>query len=105
QAVALLRQAIVLDPKKVKYYVDFAAISFTHQSFQVGIDMVDVGLKENPSAAQLFVARGVLLIQLGQYEKAEADFERANQLDPKQTSGAVAEGLAQMQQSNLDQAL
>lgn len=105
KAVAFLRQAIVLDPKKIKYYVDFAAISFTHQSFQVGVDMIDVGLKENPTAAQLFVARGVLLIQLGQYEKAEADFERANQLDPKQTSGAVAEGLAQMQQSNLDQAL
>ncbi|MGH9514286.1 MAG: tetratricopeptide repeat protein [Terriglobales bacterium] len=105
KAVALLRQAIVLDPKKIKYYVDFAAISFTHQSFQIGVDMVDVGLKENPTAAELFVARGVLLIQLGEYQKAETDFERANQLDPKQTSGAVAEGLAQMQQSNLDQAL
>lgn len=105
KAVALLRQAIVLDPKKIKYYVDFAAISFTHQSFQVGVDMIDVGLKENPNAAQLFVARGVLLIQLGQYEKAEADFEKASRLDPTQSSGAVAEGLAQMQQSNLDQAL
>src|SRR5207248_11697851 len=59
KAVTLLRQAIVLDAKKVKYYVDFAAISFTHQSFQVGVDMIDVGLKENPTAAQLFVARGV----------------------------------------------
>jgi tetratricopeptide (TPR) repeat protein len=105
KAVASLRQAIVLDPKKIKYYVDFAAISFTHQSFQVGVDMVDVGLKENPAAARLFVARGVLLIQLGQYEKAETDFEKANEVDPTQTSGAVAEGLAQMQQSNLDQAL
>ena len=105
KAVALLRQAIVLDPKKIKYYVDFAAISFTHQSFQVGVDMIDVGLKENPNAAQLFVARGVLLIQLGQYEKAENDFEQASQLDPTQSSGAVAEGLAQMQRSNLDQAL
>lgn len=105
KAVALLRQAIVLDPKKTKYYVDFAALSFTHQSFQVGVDMIDVGLKANPAAAQLFVARGVLLIQLGQYGKAEADFAKANALDPTQTSGAVAEGLAQMQQSNLDQAL
>ena len=67
--------------------------------------MIDVGLKQNPNAAQLFVARGVLLIQLGQYEKAEVDFEKASQLDPTQSSGAVAEGLAQMQQSNLEQAL
>jgi tetratricopeptide (TPR) repeat protein len=105
KAVALLRQAIVLDPKKIKYYVDFATISFSHQSFQVGVDMIDVGVKQNPNAAQLRVARGVLLIQLGQYEQAESDFERANELDPTQTSGAVAEGLAQMQQSNLDKAL
>jgi tetratricopeptide (TPR) repeat protein len=105
KAVNLLRQAIVLDPKKTRYFVDFAALSFAHQSFQVGVDMIDAGLKETPNAAQLFVARGVLLIQLGQYEKAEADFEKASQLDPTQTSGAVAEGLAQMQQSNLDQAL
>jgi tetratricopeptide (TPR) repeat protein len=105
KAVNLLRQAIVLDPKNTRYFVDFAALSFAHQSFQVGVDMIDVGLKETPNAAQLFVARGVLLIQLGQYEKAEADFEKASRLDPTQTSGAVAEGLAQMQQSNLDQAL
>ncbi len=105
KAVELLRQAIVLDPKKTRYYVDFATLSFNHQSFQVGVDMIDVGLKANPTAAQLFVARGVLLIQLSQYEKAEADFEKANELDPSQTSGAVAEGLAQIQQSNLYQAL
>jgi len=104
-AVKLLQQAIVLDPKKVRYYVDFATISFTHQSFQVGVDMMDAGLKQNPKAAALYVARGILYIQLGQYEKGEADFESANKLDPRQTSGAVAEGLAQMQQSNLDQAL
>jgi tetratricopeptide (TPR) repeat protein len=104
-AVKLLREAIVLDPKKVRYYVDFATISFAHQSFQVGVDMVDAGLKQNPNAAPLYVARGILYIQLGQYEKGEADFESANKVDPRQTSGAVAEGLAQMQQSNLDQAL
>lgn len=104
-AVKLLRQAIILDPKKVRYYVDFATISFAHQSFQVGVDMMDLGLKEDPDGAPLYVARGVLYIQLGQYDKGEADFESANRLDPRQTSGAVAEGLAQMQQSNLDQAL
>ena len=104
-AVKLLRQAIVLNPKKLKYYVDFATISFTHQSFQVGVDMINVGLEANPKAAQLYVARGVLYIQLGQYDKGETDFETANRLDPRESSGAIAEGLAEMQQSNLDQAL
>ncbi len=105
RAVSLLRQAIVSNPKNAKYYLDFAALSFKHSSFQVGIDMIDVGIKELPGVASLYVARGVLFIQLEQFEKGEADFATANRLDPGQTSGAVAEGLAQIQQSNLDQAL
>ncbi len=105
QAVGLLRQAIVLDPKKVKYYLDFATISFNHESFQVGVDMINVGLKQIPNAAALYTVRGILYIQLAQFEKGQADFETANRIDPSQTSGAVAEGLALVQQSNLDQAL
>ena len=104
-AVKVLRQAIVQNPKKVKYYIDFATLSFAHQSFQVGVDMLDLGIKQNPTAAALYVARGVLFIQLGQYDKGEADFSAANKLDPRQSSGAVAEGLAQIQQSNPEQAL
>jgi tetratricopeptide (TPR) repeat protein len=104
-AVRLLRQAIVLDPGKPRYYIDFATISFNHQSFEVGVDMVSVGLKRNPKAASLYVARGILYIQLGRFEKGQADFTTATRLDPGQTSGAVAEGLALIQQSNLDQAL
>jgi len=105
KAVALLRQAIVLDPKKSKYYVDFATLCFTHQSFQVGVDMINVGLQANPNAAPLYVSRGVLYIQLGEYEKGESDFATADRLDPRQSSGAIAEGLAQIQQSNLEHAL
>ncbi|HEY0797073.1 MAG TPA: tetratricopeptide repeat protein [Acidisarcina sp.] len=105
KAVELLHQAIVASPQNSKYYLHFATLSFNHQSFQVGIDMVDVGLKENPSEASLYVARGVLYIQLGQFDKGEADFQTAIRLDPTQASGAVAQGMAQIQQSNLDDAL
>jgi tetratricopeptide (TPR) repeat protein len=105
KAVELLRQAIVSNPKKIQYYLDFATLSFNHQSFQVGIDMVNVGLKQSPNAAQLYVARGILYIQLAAYDKGEADFQTAIRLDPRQASGAVAEGMAQVQQSNLGQAL
>jgi len=105
KAVELLHQAIVTNPKKTRYYLDFATLSFNHQSFQVGIDMVNVGLKESPKAAPLYIARGILYIQLAQYDKGEADFQTAMHLDPSQASGAVAEGMAQIQHSNLDQAL
>jgi tetratricopeptide (TPR) repeat protein len=105
KAVELLRRAIVSNPEKVKYYLDFATLSFNHQSFQVGIDMLNVGLKRKPNAASLYVARGVLYIQLAQFDQGQADFQTAMRLDPSQGSGAVAEGMSQIQQSNLDQAL
>ena len=105
RAVDLLRQAIIASPRKVKYYVDFAALSFKHESFQVGVEMIDAGLTQLPKAAPLYIARGILYIQMGQLEKGQSDFEAANRLDPGQASAAVAEGLAQLQASNLDQAL
>jgi tetratricopeptide (TPR) repeat protein len=105
RAVALLRQAIVASPRTAKYYVDFAALSYKHESYQVGVDMVNAGVKVLPTAASLYVARGILYIQMGNFQSGEADFETANKLDPRQASAAVAQGLAQLQQSNLDQAL
>jgi tetratricopeptide (TPR) repeat protein len=80
-------------------------LSFNHQSFQVGVDMVNVGLKESPNAAPLYIARGILYIQMAQYDLGEADFRAATKIDPSQASGAVAQGMAQIQQSNLDEAL
>jgi tetratricopeptide (TPR) repeat protein len=105
KAVELLRHAIVLNPRKAKYYVDFAMLSFNHQSFQVGVDMVNVGLKELPKDASLYIARGILYMQMAQYDNGEADFATAAKIDPSEASGAVAESMALIQQSNLDQAL
>src|SRR6202034_2653510 len=104
-AVRVLRQAILSDPHNVNLYVDFANISLDHQSFQVGVDMINAGLAAEPKAAPLYVARGVLYVQLAQYDKAEADFEEADVLNPQQSVGSVAEGLAAVQQNDPEHAL
>jgi tetratricopeptide (TPR) repeat protein len=105
QAVSALRQAILLDPQNVNLYMDFANLSSAHESFQVGIDVVSDGIAQLPKAAPLFLARGVLYVQLAQYDKAEADFETAHQLDPHQSLSAAAQGLLAEQENNLDGAL
>src|SRR5215469_2920705 len=105
EAAAQLRNAIVADPRNVDLYLDFANLSFTHQSFQVGIDMIAAGLKLMPEAAPLYLARGVLHVQLAEYAKADADFDQAEQLKPNQSLGSVARGLSQIQQNNLEEAL
>jgi len=105
QAVADLRQAILLDPRNVQLYLDFADLSFTHLSFQVGIDMIDAGLRLTPDSAALYLARGILYVQLAEYAKADADFDRAERLDPGRALSPVARGLSQIQQNNLGDAL
>jgi tetratricopeptide (TPR) repeat protein len=105
RAVSTLRQAILLTPRNPNLYVDFANIAFAHQSFQVGIDVVNDGIGLHPQAAPLYLARGVLYVQLAEYDKAEADFEKANALDPSQSLSAAAQGLAAVEANDLDRAL
>ena len=105
KAVDALRQAILLDPQNVNLYVNFAALSSTHQSFQVGIDVVNDGINLQPKAAPLYFARGVLYVQTAQYDKAQADFDKAYDLDPSQSLSVAAQGLATAQQNDLPRAL
>lgn len=105
QAVSTLRQALLLAPRNVSLYLDFANICFTHESFQVGVDVITEGLLLQPKADDLYVARGVLYVQLAQYDKAEADFEKAYELNPNQSLSTAAQGLAAVQANDLDHAL
>jgi tetratricopeptide (TPR) repeat protein len=101
-AVKILREAIVRYPLEVAPYVDFAAIAMDHQSFQAGVEMINSGLKLQPNAAPLYLARGVLYVQLADFERAEADFAKAEQLDPKQGMTAAAQGMLAEEQNQND---
>lgn len=97
RAVELLRQAILKSPKDVENYLEFAQIAFNHHSFQVGIGMLNAGLKQLPSAAPLYLARGVLEVQLSDPDKAMADFKRAHELAPQLSLATDAIGIAESQ--------
>jgi tetratricopeptide (TPR) repeat protein len=105
QAVKLLRQAIIQEPRNVDLYLQFANISFLHQSFQVGIDMIDAGLSLQPKAAPLYMARGVLYVQLANFDYAEADFETAHGLDPHLALSETAQGMVAQERNNPDKGL
>ena len=51
------------------------------------------------------MARGVLYVQLALYDQAEADFEKAHELDPRQSLSSAAQGMAAVQANDLDRAL
>ncbi|MDQ2944344.1 MAG: hypothetical protein M3Y27_00090, partial [Acidobacteriota bacterium] len=67
-------------------------------------DMVTFGLKRIPTAAPLYIARGVLYVQLGEYEKSDVDFLQAERLDPQVGDAAAAMGMAALQENRLPEA-
>jgi len=97
-AVKLLRSAILTNPKDRTNYLEFAQISFNHESFQVGIDVLNAGLTQLPDAAPLYVARGILEVQLSQSDQAISDFERAHRLEPQMSLAMDAIGIVESQQ-------
>jgi tetratricopeptide (TPR) repeat protein len=105
QAVATLRQAILLDPQNVNLYLDFAHLCYAHDSFQVGINVLSDGIGLQPKVAPLYLARGVLYVQLAQYEHAEADFDKAHELDPRQALSSAGQSLVAVQENDSARAL
>jgi tetratricopeptide (TPR) repeat protein len=105
QAIEMLRGAIAADPNDVSNYLDFATLAATHGSFAVGVDILNIGIKQLPNSSVLYMARGVLYGQNADTEKAMADFERAHALDPSNTVAASAEGIAQSQSHKHEAAL
>ena len=105
RAVTWLRKAIAIDPKDADAYLAFAEISFAHGAFQVGVDFLTLGLEQLPKAARLFVARGVLEVQLAHNDQALADFQKAHQLDPHLSFADDAIGMLSTQKHDPAMAL
>jgi tetratricopeptide (TPR) repeat protein len=92
-AVELLRKSIALNPHHLQSYLSFATLCNDHTAYQVGIDMLNLGISQMPRAAQLYSARGVLYAQLGNTKHAMDDFEAADRIDPQLSAATVAEGV------------
>src|SRR5207245_5035797 len=58
-----------------------------------------------PNAAPLYLARGVLYVQLGQYDNAEADLDKAHEIDPRESLSSAALAVAAVQENDFGRAL
>jgi tetratricopeptide (TPR) repeat protein len=101
QAVAALQRAIPLAPDEVDNYLDLATISLDHGAYKVGVDVVNAGLHRLPDSAPLYLERGVLEVQMDHYDQANADFQKAEALNPLQNYSSVALGISLLQQNEL----
>ena len=92
-----LRTAARLEPTQEQHYLDLALICLDHDNFDLGMEILDIGLRYTPAAARLHLYRGVLLVMKGLVEDGEREFELARTLGPDGPVPYVALAMAWMQ--------
>jgi len=105
EAYDALRTATRLEPSQTQHYVDLALICVDHENYDLGVEIVDIGLRYRPDDAALHLHRGVLLVMKGLLEEAEPAFERARALLPGSPAPHVALAMAWMQTGRTDRAV
>jgi len=97
RAVDLLKKGITAYPENPEFYVAFANLSLAHSSFQVGVDVVNAGIARLPREGSLRFARGILLLEMGEYDKSARDFDLLEARDPAMPVGPAAGALAKLE--------
>jgi tetratricopeptide (TPR) repeat protein len=104
-AYETLRTATQLDPDNEDPYVELAGICLDYANYDLGLEIVDIGLRRVPNSYRLQLQRGVLLVMKGQVAQAQPAFVRASELAPKAALPYVAMGIALMQLGQAEKAV
>lgn len=105
KAYAALQSAIALEPETEDNYADLAGICLDQANYQLGLQVVDEGLKHLPDSYRLHLQRGQILAQKGLSLEAEHDLEIAARLAPTESAPYVALTLAWIQRGETSKAV
>ena len=83
EAYDALRTATQIAPRVEENYVDLATICVDHQNFELGLEIIDVGLQHRPDSPLLHLQRGVLKAMQAELGPAEVEFDTARRLGPE----------------------
>ena len=97
EAYDSLRTATKLEPAAEDNYVDLAALCLDDESYDLGLEILDVGIHYVPNSYRLYVQRGFMLVMRGRMEDAEKQFQLASALAPDKSLPYIALGEVWMQ--------
>lgn len=81
EAIDLLTEAILLNPKSAILYANRASVFLKLKKPNAAIRDADVALQINPDSAKGYKARGMARAMLGLWEEAASDLHVASKLD------------------------
>jgi tetratricopeptide (TPR) repeat protein len=93
EAYDALRAATQIDPKDENNYLDLAVLCVDHANYDLGLEIVSIGVSNIPQSDRLFFQRGALLAMKGQSAQAVVDFETASKLAPNKSLPYAARGI------------
>lgn len=105
KAYSALKSAIGLEPEAEDNYGDLAGICLDQANYELGLEVVDEGLKHLPDSYRLHLQRGQILAQKGFSQESERDLEIASRLSPSESAPYVALGFAWIQRGETAKAV
>jgi tetratricopeptide (TPR) repeat protein len=100
-----LRTATRIEPEAEDNYVDLAAICLDHQNYDLGLEIVDIGLRYRPDSAILHLQRGVIQALRAELGRAEQEFDAARRLAPDQSAAYAGLAMIWMQTGQTQKAV
>ncbi|MFQ5968153.1 MAG: tetratricopeptide repeat protein [Acidimicrobiia bacterium] len=104
-AVATLQKSIRLYPRGERFYLQLAELCMEHSSYDLGLEVTEIGVKNLPDSSSILTMHGILLAQLGFYEKAEAAFEQAAFLDPGEQAATLSLSLTLQRTGRVEESI
>jgi Flp pilus assembly protein TadD len=104
-AIDTLREATQLAPEDENNYVDLATLCTKYDAYDLGLQIIEVGLHYHPESDRLIFQRGVLEAMKDRFDLAENDFQLASRLAPDKNLTYVALGVSYMQTGHLPEAI
>jgi tetratricopeptide (TPR) repeat protein len=100
-----LRTATRLEPTIEDNYIDLGMLCLEYENYDLGSEILDVGIHYIPHSYRFYVQRGVMLVMRGHMEEAEREFQIASTLAPEKTLSYVALSEVWMQSGRTQKAV
>jgi cytochrome c-type biogenesis protein CcmH/NrfG len=93
--IAAAEQIVAQDPKNVQAWVQLGNDYFDTQQRQKAIDAYQHALELKPDDPNVLTDQGVMFREVGQFDRAVANFQKANQVDPSHMQSLYNLGVVQ----------
>ena len=105
EAYDALRAATQIDPKDENNYLDLATLCVDHANYDLGLEIVGIGISNVSQSDRLYFQRGALLAMKGQSAQAVGDFEAASKLAPNKSLPYAARGIVLLELGETSKAI